>query len=261
MDYDDKNMKVSLTPNPQGALRGLAFLVLAALFIFLGVRSWREVREGGSVMPQNTITISGKGSVFAKPDIGQVSLSIVHERPTVAEAQKESTDAANKVVAFLKSKGVEDKDIKTTDYSIYPQYNYTQDRGQIFRGYEVRQSVGVKIRKLDSVSDILAGAASAGANQVSNLTFTIDDPDQIKGQARSEAIVDAKTKAQELARELGVKLGRVINFTESEGGGYPPMMYDSYGGKGGVGAAAPTPTINPGENEVVSNVVVTYEIR
>jgi len=260
MENEDKNIKVSFTPNPQGAMRVLAFLVLASLFIFLGARTWREVREARSFAPQNVITISGKGSIFATPDIGQVVISVVREQKTASDAQREATTAANKVIEFVESKGVKKEDIKT-DYSIYPKYNYTQDRGQVLTGYEVRQSITVKIRDLDSISGILSGVVERGANEVGNLSFTIDNPDALKAEARVKAIKDAKEKAEALSKELGVRLGRIINFNESEGGIPPPIFYEARSLGIGGAAPAPSPVINPGENEIISNVSVTYEIR
>src|SRR3989344_4260997 len=194
MENEDKNMKVSFTPNPQG-----------------------EVREARSFAPQNVITISGKGSIFATPDIGQVVISVVREQKTASDAQREATTAANKVIEFVESKGVKKEDIKT-DYSIYPKYNYTQDRGQVLTGYEVRQSITVKIRDLDSISGILSGGVERGANEVGNLSFTIDNPDALKAEARVKAIKDAKEKAEALSKELGVRLGRIINLNKTERG-------------------------------------------
>ncbi len=253
-------MSLSISPNPQGAFRVLAFLVLASLVIFLGARTWREIREGRAVTPQNVISISGRGSLFAKPDIGHVSVSIVREKKTVAEAQRDAANAANKVFAFLKSKGVEEKDIKTTNFSIYPKYNYTQDRGQVLLGYEVRQTFDVKIRKLEMAGDIIAGASSAGANEVGNLSFTIDDSDALKAEAREKAIKNAKEKAEKLSNDLGVRLGRLVNFSESDGGYQPQVFYkaEAVGIGGGV---SPSPALPSGENEIVSNVTLVYEIR
>lgn len=261
MEHESKDVRLSISPNPQGPFRVLAVLVLAALFLFLGASTWREIREVKTLAPQNVITVSGKGSIFAKPDIGNVSVSIVREKKTVAEAQREATDSANKVFDFLKSKGVEEKDIKTTNYSIYPKYNYTQDRGQVLLGYEVRQTFDVKIRKLEMVGDIIAGTTQAGANEVGGLTFTIDDPDELKAQAREDAIKDAKAKARELSKDLGVRLGRLVNFSESDGSIPPPIFYktEAFGRGGDVAVAAPP--VPTGQNEIISNVTLIYEIR
>jgi len=257
MENEDKNMKVSFTPNPQGALRVLAFLVLASLFVFLGARAYREMREARSFPPQNVITISGKGSIFATPDIGQVVITVAREQKTASDAQREATAAANKVVEFVVSKGVKKEDIKT-NYSINPKYNYTKDRGQVLTGYEVRQSITLKIRDLDSISGILSGVVERGANEVGNLSFTIDNPDALKAEARVKAIKDAKEKADALSKDLGVRLGRIVNFNES-GGEVPMPMYEKFG----FGGAAPAadPIIMPGQNEIVSNISITYEIR
>ncbi len=258
MENEDKNVKVSFTPNPQGALRIFVFLVLAALFIFLGARAYREVREARLFPPQNVITISGKGSIFATPDIGQVVITVAREQKAASDAQREATVAANKVVEFVISKGVKKEDIKT-NYSINPKYNYTKDRGQVLTGYEVRQSITLKIRDLDSISGILSGVVERGANEVGNLSFTIDNPDALKAEARVKAIKDAKEKAEALSKDLGVRLGRIINFNEF-GGEVPMPMYEKFG-FGGDAAPAADPIIMPGQNEIVSNVSITYEIQ
>ena len=122
------------------------------------------------------------------------------------------------------------------------------------------QSIEIKIRNLDSVSDILDGVVSAGANQVNQLGFEIDNPEELKAEARKKAIEDAKNKAEELEDELGIDLGKIVNFSENTGG-YPIPIYmkaevDGRGGMGGGG-----PSLPAGENEVVVNVNITYQIR
>jgi hypothetical protein len=120
----------------------------------------------------------------------------------------------------------------------------------------------VKIRDLGGVSAVLDGVVSAGANQVSNLSFQIDEPEKLKAEARAKAIANAKEKAAELKGQVGIKLGRIVNFSEGYSG-YPAPMYDSavksmesYGGGTGGGPAVPS-----GENEITVSVMITYQIR
>ncbi len=260
MDMETKNMKLSLEPNPQGFLRLLVSLVFVSLFIFLGTRTYREFREAKSLFPQSVVQVSAEGKIKAKPDIGQVSLAIQREAKTVAEAQKNATDAANKVFDFIKSKGVEEKDI-VTDYSIYPQYDYIEKRGQVLRGYQVRQSLTVKFRNLDVIGDVLGGVTERGVNEIGNLNFTTEDPEKLRTAARAKAIDAAKQKAVLLEKELGVRFGRIVSFNESSGG-VPPIYY-SKTDRIGLGAAAESaaPPIPTGENEITVSVTLVYEIR
>ena len=161
----------------------------------------------------------------------------------------------------MKKQDIDDKDIKTTGYNIYPQYKYPQYGGQpTITGYQVNQSLEIKVRNLDSVSNILDGVVTAGANQVNGLTFEIDDPDTLKAEARAKAIADAKKKANELQSQVGISLGKIVNFSENTGG-YPiPIYYDAKlegRGMGGGGG----PTVPTGENEIVVNVSLTYQIK
>ena len=178
----------------------------------------------------------------------------------------------NDIIAYLKGAGVEEKDIKTTDYSVYPQYDYTQSvcreglcppGRQVLRGFQVSQTLTIKVRDTEKAGELLAGVGSEGASQVSGLSFTIDDEDALQAEARNMAIEDARKKASELAKQLNVKLVRIVGFSEN-GGGYPaPYAY----GRGGVAmdASMETKAIAPelpvGENKIVSNISVTYEIR
>jgi uncharacterized protein YggE len=236
-------------------------LLLVVLIIYIGALAKNEIQnkaKGVENVSQKTITVSGEGKIYAKPDIGKITLGVTNEAKTVSEAQGKSTEAINKIMDFLKSSGIEEKDIKTTNYSITPVYDYTE-RKQTLRGYQVSQNLEVKIRDLTKSGDIIAGAAGNGANLVGGLTFTIDEPDALKAEARTQAIEKAKEQAQKLAADLGIKLGKLISFVESDG-------YPVYYGKEmtlGLGLSAETvsPPIPTGENEITIDVSLTYEIK
>lgn len=251
-------------------------LGLLGLFLFvLTISTLKEIRFIGSgVSATNTITVSGEGEVFAVPDTATFSVTVQEEAKEVADAQDEATAKSNAIVAYLKQQGIEEKDIRTTDYSVYPQYDYTRGActvdycepgKQVLRGFQVSQTLTIKVRDTEQAGDLLSGVGSKGASQVSGLSFTIDDEDTLQAEARGKAIEDARTKAAELAKQLNVSLVRIVGFYENEGG-YYPLAY----GKGGVAmdmavseaaVRAPTPEIPTGENKITSNVSVTYEIR
>lgn len=240
--------------------KGIISTVGILLTIFLAVKSWESFQE--LRLPRfdrPSISITGEGKVFAKPDIAQIQLATSVDRTSVAEAQERATELINRVIGVLRERGVEEKDIKTTSYSINPRYDYSDGR-QILRGYNVTQNLEIKVRDLTKVGEILAAAAGAGANQIGGLSFTTEDPQKLQTEARDKAIEDAKRKADELASKVGVRLGKVVGFFES--GGFPgPIPYFSEAvGKGGDGGVT-SPVIPTGENEIRVNVTITYQLK
>ena len=208
----------------------------------------------------NTVSFSGEGKVVAKPDIAKVNLSILTTAVSSKAAQDDNSKKSKAVTDYLKKQNIDDKDIKTTSYNIYPQYKYSQYGGNPeITGYQVNQSIEIKIRNLDNVSNILDGVVAAGANQVNQLSFEIDNPDALKAEARAKAIADAKKKAGELQSQVGISLGKIVNFSENTGGYPVPIYYDAKGiGMGGGGGG---PSIPTGENEISVNVSITYQIK
>lgn len=262
-------------------LRKALLITVSVLALFLvvevisGLMGLRYVGTG--VAATNTITVSGHGEMVAVPDIATFSFSVVSTKMAVADAQADATTKANAATTYLKGAGVAEKDIQTTDYSINPQYDYQNSvcpaaapgsaavycapGRQVLRGYEVRQTTTVKVRDTKKAGELLAGVGTKGATEVSGLNFTFDDPTGVQEQARDKAIDDAKEKAEALADALGVSLVRVVSFSEN-GGGYPsPMMYARGGAVAQDAKAVANPEISVGQNKLVNDVSVTYEIR
>lgn len=235
----------------------LLIAVLALSVAWLG-QSISRTSESGNV--SDVIAVTGTGTVMAAPDIAVADIAISVENSTAKAAQDKANVKSKSVVEYLKKAGIKDADIKTSSYSIYPQYDYTNGTNRI-RGYQVTQSLTVKIRDIDQANDILDGVVAAGANQVNSLSFQIDKPDELKADARKKAIADANEKAEELEDELGIDLGRIVSFNESTND-YYPLRYakDSAMGMGG-GGAVPAPELPAGENEITVNVSITYQIK
>ncbi len=155
---------------------------------------------------------------------------------------------------------------KTTNFNIYPRYEwyegsklYPQGK-RVLVGYEVRQTLEVKVRDIGKISQVIDSAIDAGANQVSNLSFTVDKQDEFKKQAREKAIKEAKAKAKEIASQLGIHLVRIIGFSESAI--MPtPRLFNFEGEAMGMGGGGTAPQIETGENKIGVTVNITYEIR
>jgi uncharacterized protein len=257
--------------NPQHKKVAIAFVIIVSiLLVVLAVSSivdiYSKIKKtkyiGQDVQYKNTITISGTGEIYTKPDLAVISFSVVNEAKDASLALSQNSEKMNKVIDALKSKGVNEKDIKTTSFNVYPRYEYNNlkdSSGQrILAGYDAQSQLEVKSKDLSKVGEIIGAAVSAGANEVSNLQLTIDNQDEFKKQAREQAIEKAQVKAKELATRLNVNLGRVVGFGEDS---YIPYVYNQkldYSGMGGGASAAPE--IQTGENKISVSISITYEI-
>lgn len=247
--------------------------LLAAFLLVTTIGALKGLRYiGGGVPVTNTVTVSGEGEVFAVPDIATFTFGVIEPAETVEVAQEAATEKINAVVAYLQEQGIAEEDIRTIGYNVYPRYEYTQGTCTQFGcppgrqeliGFEVSQSVEVKVRDPQKAGELLAGVGARGANNVSGLSFTVDDENELQRQAREQAIADARAKAEQLAEDLNVDLVRVVSFGESGDMPYPVYYGKEMAARGGVGmdAAASAPAIPTGENRIVMNVSITYEIR
>lgn len=240
----------------------LAVILLSFAILWEGVAIGNAIKSGRYIgQPANsrdTITITGEGKVTAIPDIATVNVGLSTENKVVADAQTQNSVKFNKILSDLQNLGVKAEDIQTTDYSINPVYDYKPDTGQTLRDYQVTQSVTVKIRDLTKISDVLSLAGQNGANNVSGINFTIDDPEKLKQQAREEALRNAQMKAAALAQIAGASLGKITSFSESDE--TPPSPGPMFYSKDSVGAAPVAPTIQPGSLDIVITATVSYEV-
>ncbi|QQR82171.1 SIMPL domain-containing protein [Candidatus Campbellbacteria bacterium] len=268
---------------------GWLCIVLILFVAVLAINALKENRYiGGGVSASNVIAVSGEGKVFAVPDIAEIGFSVVAEKKTLTEAQTASAEKINAIMTYLKEQGVAEKDIQTANYSANPKYEYRASgtsvpaaasgmsagssagiemmpvyyppQNQVLVGYEVSQTITVKVRDTEKVGALVTGIGAKGATNMYGPTFTIDDEVALQREARQKAIDDAKTKAQQLAKDLGVKLVRIVSFSEN-GGGYYPVMYKGMEATVSSDSASVSPQIPVGQNTITANVSITYEIR
>jgi len=245
----------------------LAVLIIfaAALTVSTIVGIQNKIKEGRyigqEVETKNTLEVSGSGEVYSKPDLALISFAVVSEAKTVAEAMAQNSQKMNAVIAFVKNQGVEDKDLKTTTFSLRPRYEWREDLSSQRQlvGYEAHQELEVKVREMEKIGRLIEGATAAGANQVGDLQFTIDNREELEREAREKAVKNAKDRAKELASLLGVNLARIINFSEES---QAPRSYalESLAAVD-MGKEAETPQIETGENKIEVTVNITYEIN
>ncbi len=212
---------------------------------------------GKNPQVDRSIAITGEGKVTAIPDIASVTLGMENTGMDIQAIQKKNSDTINSLISQLKALGIDEKDIQTVNYSINPQYDYSNGT-QTLIGYSVFQNVTVKIRKTDQVSNVLKIAGDLKLNQVGGLTFEIDQPEIYQQEARIKALQNAKDKAQALAAVMGVKLGKVLSFSESSNN-YSP--YPIYAEKSmGIGGGGVAPSVSPGSQDVIIDTTIIYEL-
>jgi len=217
-----------------------------------------------SLYPSKTIYVSAEGKATVSPDIAKVSFSVVSEGPSPEKLQEDNSKKMASAIDFVKSVEVDGKDIKTTNYNLSPRYEYDEStRKSYISGYTLTQTALVKVRDLNKVAKVLGGLSELGVNQISSVSFEIDEPDKYLAEARNEAFTKAHEKAREMAKLNGVKIKRVLNFSEYRGGPVYPYYYGEALGKGGdiVSSASYLPPIEPGTEEITVQVNVTYEIQ
>lgn len=257
---------------------------------------------GKAIQPSSfrSFSVTGQGKAIAIPDVAEFNFTVITQGgKDLASLQSQNTTAINKTIAFVKSKGVADKDIKTQYYNVSPDYQTyncnifpqiysgtSESAGSammiqapapssptimppvrscppaLIAGYTITQSVEVKIRDFTKIGDVMSGVVTNGANQVGQLSFTLDDPSTIQNQAEADAITKANAEAKIIAKAGGFTIGRLLNL-QTGGNPYPIYNYamsaramDSV-----KSASAPTPTIEPGSQEVNMTVTLQYEIK
>jgi hypothetical protein len=209
--------------------------------------------------PQRIISVSGSGQANLVPDIAYIYIGVHTEKPTASDAVKENNIQTQRMIQALKDFGIDVKDIRTTNFSIWPQDKYNPSTGLPSgeKTYVVDNTVYVTVRALNKLGDLLDTVVTAGANTINSIQFDVADKSKAIKTARAEAVKNAKAQAQELADAAGVKLGEVqsISFYDSS----PTPIFDGKGG-GAATEAAAVP-IQPGQLTFTVTVSMTYAIK
>lgn len=239
------------------------FIVVAGLALLSLALVGCESEETTMLAPgaqAEGISVSGSGSAFGAPDVAVLQMGVSVLKPSVKEARQQAASAMQDVVDSMKDNGIEEKDIQTTRFSVHAEYDYENGRQEL-RGFRVTNIVTAKLRDIDKTGDVLDGVIEAGGDlvEVQSVNFTIDDPDELREEARREAVDDARQKAETLAELAGVKMGKPLSISET--GGPAPTLYRGVAELEAVPAPeAPTP-IEVGELEVSIDVQIVYAIE
>lgn len=205
----------------------------------------------------DAFSVTGEGKVTTVPDLAVINVGVTSQTTTVKAAKEQLDSRINAVAAAVKKLGVDARDIQTTNYSVSPQYDFRE--GQRITGYQASANLTIKIRNLERANDVIDAAATAGANQIGGLSFEIADKTKVENEARQKAVAQARQKAEDAAKIAGFTLGKVVNYSENFGG-FPQPLYAT---KTAIGGEAPPERtqLEPGQNEIVVLVSLSYEIR
>lgn len=238
----------------------LDLLVLAVLIgtVFAGIPA--ASNYAASLAPARTLVVTAEGKTTVSPDLAILNFSIFSQGKSPDALTSDSNGKMAKAVDFLKSESVDAKDIQTTGYNLSPNYQYDDiHRRNYVDGYTLTQTVTVKVRDLSKVAGIVGGLTPLGVNEIGGITFTVDQPENYLGDARSEAYRTAAAKAEQMAQDAGVSLGRVVNVSESQQG--MPIPYAMSAAKFAYGMGGGAAPIESGTQELKVDVAVTYEIK
>lgn len=207
------------------------------------------------------LIVSGDGKVYVAPDIAKISVGVEEAGTSLALVEKSVNTKTQTLTDAIKKLGVDEKDIKTTYYSLYPQYDYSNSPNRI-TGYRISTTYEITVRDVDKINEIISSATSSGANMTGSVSFDLSD--ELKkeklSEAREQAVSEAREKAEGLSKAAGISLGKIINISENQTGS--PIVRPMYATdtvsleKAGGGAA-----IESGQTTVEVTVSLSYEIR
>lgn len=205
----------------------------------------------------DAFTVNGEGKVSISPDMAVVTVGVQTTGNTVKATQDDLNRRINAVSEAVKALGISGADIQTTNYSIYPNYDF-QAPSQRITGYNASSNLVIKIKDLDITNDVIDTATAQGANTVSGVTFDVEDKEKAQNEARELAVADAKKKAQTAANIAGFSLGKIVNYSESfGGGGIGPLPYMARD----IALESVKTEVEPGSQEILVNVSLSYEIQ
>jgi uncharacterized protein YggE len=239
-------------------MKNKILVVMAAAVMVVGLAGCFTIQAGTA--PQiRSVYVSGTGQVYVTPDVAYINIGVQTKGDTVTQALDANTAAAQSIRDTLKEQGVEEKDIQTSGFSIYPMQDYGPD-GTITREYfSANNTVYVTVRELGKMGGILDVVARNGANTINGITFDVLNKEQALAEARQIAMEDAKKQAIELANTTGDALGEVQNISVYTSTG-TSSVYEGKGGGMAYDASMPVP-IATGQMVVVANVSITYELK
>ena len=215
-----------------------------------------EKRNAGEV------TVTASGTVKLTPDKASIIFGVTTQDKTADAAQKKNSEDVDRVISVLTGRGIEEKSIRTSDYSMYPQYDYSTNGEQKIVGYNVTTTLTIQDQDISEVGKLISACVAAGINNVDNISFLCSKFDEAYSEALSRAVEAARKKAEVLAHAAGKSLGDPVVITEGYQNTSARYAKTANFALDAVAeSAAAGPTLMPGETEITANVTVTYEMK
>lgn len=233
-----------------------AAAILAVALVALGGCTTKVVTTDGAA-PLNTVTASGSGETLAAPDMAEMFFGVSVLKPDAKAALDGASDVASAVTDAVKKAGIPADDIQTANISVYPEYSGNGEKAPTVSGYRASVQVRVKIRDLAKIGDVIGAASDAGANEIGGPSFTLDDDVAAQDEAITDAIADARRRAETMAKAAGKSLGEIVAVTET-GVSTPPIYWGAE--RAAMDSALSVP-IEPGQLNVNASVTVVFELK
>ena len=237
-------------------MRKLAFVILSSALLSVAAPTFAASDEKNE---PPSIIVQGEGKAYAKPTLATIEIGVVSQDATAAQALADNSKAMADLFKTVGAQGIADKDVQTSSFDISPNYINSSNRAPKISGYTVRNEVTVRVHKVDKIGSLLDAVVYSGANQVSRISFSVEDKSRVLDDARRDLIEDARRKATLYAQAAGVELGKVINVIEDLG--RPHAMPMAMSMRMAPGGAPPETSIAGGEQELTVNATVVFAIH
>lgn len=206
------------------------------------------------------LSVSAEGSSEARPDLATINLGVTTEGQTAQAALQENARRMTALTQALRRAGIAERDIQTSNVSVYPQQQYRENQPPLITGYQANNTVTAKVRNVNNLGRVIDAAVGAGGNTIHGVSFSHAEPDAQLDLARRDAIAEARRRAELYANALGMRVVRIVAV--QEGGGFSPPMPVAFERSAAQDASMAPPTpVAPGEIETRVNVSVTFELR
>lgn len=228
--------------------------VLIIFFVLMNIHQFQLIRGDSQVL-----SVAATAKVESIQDLAIVTMGVVSEGLTAQVVKDQSSNKINQLISFIKQTGLDERDIKTSQFYISPKYNYNNQQ-QTIVGYQANQTIAIKVRNIDKSSqkleEIVDGAVMHGANQIQGIDFSFENNESLIHNARTQAIDKAIANARQISKDAGLKLGRIVNVITSAASDPTPRFSQNM-----MLAKSASPQIEVGSQEVSATVTVIFEIH
>ncbi len=212
---------ITKTQGVMGVFRGKVGTILLAAGILLVLAFLVASSVPKQAMAGDTeirlITVTGEAQTQVKPDIATARFGVENTAPTAQEAQQYNAQKMTAVVNALVAAGVAKDDIQTSNFSVYPQYEWQEQKAgskQVLVGFRCNNTVTAKVKNIAKLGDVIDAAAGAGANSIGGISFGLENPDPVKDQMLAQAVKNARSKANIMAEAAGVTIANVHSISD-----------------------------------------------